>query len=233
MNRLKTNAAALITVLPILFFACQQEPKITKIYGQVLDIEQGKPVANVAVDLVIGDQLGNRHDITNPVKASTTTNNKGEYSFELPYKESQQLFWVNPKMRGYVAVRDGYNDLPVELNKNGNNHYDINIAKATYLKISISKTSPPYPVKHMELKVQTIQDAQYSPLNGQRILTEKINFYDRQIDTTIWRGYFHKQVKTVNLAWYTSVNTINNGTYEYVQNIALQEHDTVSFEISY
>jgi hypothetical protein len=229
MNKLTKFASLLLLGL---FTACESNENITEISGKVIDIETNKPVADANLEVTVSEGLQLENRFLNPVKYSAKSNAQGAYTFILPSNAKQQLFKVEPYKAGYVEVADKL-IIANQLKQQQRNLYDIAVAKGSYLKVTFNKAPHETEEKEVLLNITHTLNKDTPPLHGKPIITEEINLTPATNTTSLVRGFYFKYTNTVHLNWQVTTTGDKPTTENFLQTIALAEHDTTHITINF
>ncbi|WP_276499703.1 hypothetical protein [Pontibacter litorisediminis] len=214
-------------LLLALLTACESDESTTEFAGKVVDPDTNQPVADAKVALIIGDGLAPGGSFVAPEEMNGSTNSKGEYKFLKSYRQGQTVYWVTPEKAGYVEVKDA---IGKELKPNERNVLDIQLAKASYLNLSINKTSAATPHKALKITLSYPMDASASPVTGMMYSAEIITYDATAAATELLRGYYFKRTPFVLLEWEV---TTDGATETKNVKVPLVEYDTTYYEINY
>jgi hypothetical protein len=222
----------LLFLLAFFITACEsEEAAITEIGGIVTDMETNAPIADANISLMVSEGL----DITgfiNPITTSTSTNDRGAYTFVLPTNDKQKLYLVIPEKNGFVEVKES-TYIASTLKNNERNQHDIKLARGSYLNLSVKKASDS-PLTHaLRVLVNQLQDPAKAPQLGHLVSSELINLTATSLDTTLNRGYYYKHGEALKIRW----DIIDKGSDTVIEShettMQLVEYGASNFEIRY
>ncbi|TPE46153.1 hypothetical protein [Pontibacter mangrovi] len=216
-----------ILLLLALLAGCEKEESTTAFTGKVIDLDTSQPVSDTKVNLLIWNGFSSETSLTTPEVIEGSTNSKGEYSFAKKSREGQTIYWVAPEKVGYVEVKDAIGKL---IKPHERNVLDTYLAKASYLKLNINKTSAASPDKDLKVTLSYPHDASAPPFPGTMYSAEIFNYNAVVPTAELLRGFYFKRTPFVLLSWEV---TTESATENKRIRIPLVERDTAFYEISY
>jgi hypothetical protein len=230
LSLIKQQFKILCLIFVAFLIGCKQDEYVTEISGRVTDIETNKPVNDVKIDFTISEGIDEKHEFVNPVNVSALTDIKGEYKVILPSNENQKFYTALPSKSGYIAVKQQSNIIAHTLKPNEKNLQNLSVAKGSFLKLSINKTSVNHPNKTLRVKLITSLNQENPPTTGTGYKTETLTFDAASSMESLIRGFYYKYTSTVKIDW----EVTNNGSVESNSAVVtLKEYDIVDFEINY